>query len=352
MRALETFTAGGILRVDVGAIERALTQLWKDAAFSGEAEAGAVTRACLLNLVVWSPGGEAGRALPATISRVVAAHPSRVLLIEVEAGRPEDALEAFISAYCHRPAPGARQVCCEQVTLRASAGATRHLPGLLAGLLAADLPVCLYAPGDLPFDDPAFARAAAFSEKLIVDSATFSGAPILGRLAALAGSLDRAALGDLGWRRLRPFQDLVAGFFDAPLYRPVLPHLTGLATSGGAGTEAAARLLAGWAKAALEGRPLALAHQEEPGCPRGTLRSVRLRAPSGPAPADFLVEADPSTRILTARVESAGTCPLPRRVRPPALDEAQLLSAQLESLGPDPLYLSALRAAPLPEAAR
>ena len=345
MRSIETFTSGAPQRVDITAIERSLTALWKEAATPVEGETTAVTRACLLNLVVWSSGSAEDRSLSDLIARVVTHHPARILMVEIDESAPEGTLEAFISAHCHRPTPAARQVCSEQVTLRASADSVAHVPGLAEALAVTDLPVLLFAPGDPPFAEPIFRRLVSGADKVIVDSAEFAGAGTLRAFASLVSSLRRAAAGDLNWGRVRGFQDLVAGFFDTSHFRAQIPRISSVEISGGPGTESAARLLGGWIAAALERRAIEFNHALDPALAAGFLRSVIMRSPDGPTAADFVVEADAATGILTARVIIEGTCPLPRRARPRSLDTAHLLCGQIESMGRDPLYEAALAGA-------
>jgi glucose-6-phosphate dehydrogenase assembly protein OpcA len=326
--------------VDVSAIREEMTKLWKEAAGPTKDEAAPVTRACLVNLVVWSWGDASAGDLADTIARVVQVHPARVLLMEIEPGAPADRLEAWISAHCTIPRAGARQVCCEQVTLKASADASRHLPGLLGALRSSNLPVCLYLAGEPTLADQAFRRLAVVADQLLVDTGSLAKEE-LEQLLDLAGSLKRTRLGDLNWRRLRPFQDQIAAFFDPSTFRPRIPHVSAVETAGGPGTEASARLLAGWVRAVLEGREISFKHAEEASTPSGVLRLARLQA-GGRTPTEFIVESDPSSGTMIARVEMEGTCPVPRRTRHEVPEPWQLITGQLERSSRDPLFETSL----------
>jgi hypothetical protein len=260
--------------------------------------------------------------------------------MEIDPGGAPDSLEAWISAHCTIPSPGSRQVCCEQVTLRASADAAQHMPGLLAALTTSNLPISLYLAGRPELMHPALRRIAADSDQLLVDTARI-GSEDLPHLIDLTGSLKRTRLGDLNWRRLRPFQDQFAGFFDPPILRTRIPHISEVETAGGPGSGNSARLLAGWMRAVLEGRALSFAHVEERSAPGGLLRSARLRA-GGPEPAEFLVEVEPGSGTTTAKVEMEGTCPVPRRARYEIPELWQLVTGQLERSGSDPLFEASL----------
>ncbi len=345
MTKLETIRSGKAFPVDVTAIRQEMKKLWKEAAAPGTAP---VTRACLMNLVVWFPGGRADSRLAATIANLVQAHPARVIMMETDLDASGDLLEAWVSAHCTVPSAGAKQVCSEQVTLRASLSSAAHLPGLLAGLLASDLPVCLFAPRRPSLRDPVFRRLTEGADHLLVDSAGFT-AEDLRDLHDLAASLKRTSIGDVNWSRLRPLQDEIAGFFDPPFFRPQIPRIGQVETRGGTGSEASGRLLAGWVRAVLEGRPIAFRHDEEQTLPEGFLGHACLRTEGGEAPADFVVEADPSTGALVARVQLEGTCPVPRRAHPPAPEPWELVASQMMRLGSEPLYAASLaHAAALP----
>ena len=356
---LTTFTSGAARSVDVAAIERELVRVWKSAAETGEESAGGVTRACLLNLIVRAPGTAAEVAAAETVAVVSSELPCRALvLVEAgEAGGPP--LEAWISAHCSPAGPGRRQVCCEQVTLRAAHGAVESLPSTVLALLVPDLPVALWWPGDPDFEGPLFGRLSRCVDRLCVDSAGFADAPR--RLASL-GAWRRAAGGrevcDLAWERLAPWRELVAGFFDAPPFQGMLPALDGVeieaASAGGEAAGAApAALFAGWMASRLRwtsgargfesaGRPLHLALRmrahDSGGLLRVVLRAARART-------RFVVERDarqPST--LVARVESAGACPLPLRLAVRPLDGDRQLARVLARAHRNPAFESALEA--------
>lgn len=340
MNRLETLASPHPVRVDVAAIQQELRNLWKEAAAPGKEEAAPVTRTCLLNLVVWAEGPAEDPALAETLSKVVAAHPARVILLRIDPGAAPDCLEAWLSACCRVAGSGAKQVCSEQITIRAGAGAVRHLPGLASGLSASDLPVALLVPGMPAFEEPAFRRLAEIADRLLLDSALLPPEALV-RLARLEEELKRTALGDLHWRRLRPWQDMVAEFFDSPLCQPFLPEIRALQARGGAGSEVSARLLHGWASAALEGRSLGHGFEASRKAPRGQLEEIRMEAGNGKR-ALFIVEADSKSGCFTARVEMEGTCPVPRSHRPPKLEPWQIICGQLERVGRDGLYDAAL----------
>ena len=347
MNKIETISAPHPVAVDVASIQKELTSLWKEAAGSGETGMAPVTRARLLNLIVWSEGPPGDPALARTLNRVVAAHPARVILLEIDSADRQEKLQAWISARCSVVPSGDRQVCCEQITIRASGSSVRHLPGLSVALTASDLPVAFLAAGPPQVEEASFHRLAEFADRLLIDSASLRPEG-LGRLAALASALKRTTLGDLNWRRLRPWQEMVAGFFDGPLCLPFLPAIDRIEAAGGAGAETSARLLTGWAGSALGGRRIEFDFTGSGRAQADQLVRIRLEA-RGDRRAAFVVEAELQRGCFSSRVEMDGTCPLPRRLKPGPLERWQLICGQLERGGRDRLYEAALaHAAALP----
>ncbi len=334
---LESFGSGHPTSVQVAAIERELTRLWKEAARGSHGEAEAVTRACLLNLLVLSRAGgcqERDRIL----AEVVQARPARVFFLEIDPALGGDALQAWISAHCTLPRAGNRQVCSEQVTMRISPGGATHLPALLSTLVASDLPSCLWLPEGLPPDPALLDRLGPLADRLIVDSLHL-GIAEMELLARRSLSPGCPMLGDLNWGRLLPLQLGIAGIFDSPLMRPMIDRIDAVQTVGGPGSSAASRLLASWAGVALKRAALRRDHEEVPGAPNGKLTRLVLEASDG---SRAVVESEGVTGMWTSRAELPGACPLPRRTRFRERTSAELLCDELDRSGRDSLYEAAL----------
>ncbi|HXI04083.1 MAG TPA: glucose-6-phosphate dehydrogenase assembly protein OpcA, partial [Candidatus Saccharimonadales bacterium] len=242
---LDSYTSGKAMHVDVAAIEREITRLWKDAAEPGSEETAPVMRACLLNLLVVTGPEGSSPDLARTLATVVQARPCRILLLQIDAALPSGSLDAWISAHCIVPRNGERQVCCEQITVRSSADAAVHLPSLASALAASDLPILLWVPRWPPPDPEALLRLAGITGRVIVDSIGMTPAEL-----AATGSR-HASMGDLNWDRLLPFQWAVARAFDSHLLRPLASEIRGVATTGGDGSETASVLFTGWLRSVL-----------------------------------------------------------------------------------------------------
>ncbi|MFL5800429.1 MAG: glucose-6-phosphate dehydrogenase assembly protein OpcA [Roseiflexaceae bacterium] len=363
-------------RIDVRAIERELTALWKQAAEDQDEGGQAVTRTCVLNLLVATTGGRALAEATATIARLTARHPNRAIVISAVpavanpgAIHEPPLLDAWVQAHCQMPGPGRPQVCCEQITIEARGTAIAHVPGTVLPLLVPDLPVMFWWPRGASFDDPLFARLCDLADRVIVDSAT-SAAPeaALPRLTTLLDA--RIAVSDMAWARLTPWRELIAQFFDAPA---MLPHLATVervvveyeASAGTTEDRTQAFLLVGWLGSRLGWRPagplqragdatrLALARPDgvvvqaelRPVAPQDDLldrlASFTLECPRG----RFSVSRTDAPDAAETHMDVVGMQPLQRIVRLQRLDEAGLLAEEIQLLGHDHGFEGALRLA-------
>ena len=321
--------------VEVSSIEKELGRLWKEEASGLRADESPVTRACLLNLIVLTRASEADPALAGDLVALFRDRPCRILVLELEDEAPGEEVKAWISAHCIRPSGEEKQVCCEQVTLRASRRAAAHLPSLTRSLTASDLPVFIYLPFGPLREEGLLQDLSRTSDRIIVDSACLT----LDELAGLAGAGEVA---DLGWSRLLGFRASVADLFDSPLLSQLLKQIEGIRTDGGPRSETAAGLLHGWVRAVLGTTALATSHRIHPSAKDGNMERLILDAGSGTR---IVVERDPSTDLLLARAEMPGSCPLPRRRRYREKATAELLRDELDRAGADPIFLEALAAA-------
>lgn len=367
--------------IDLTAIEQELRQLWKESAADALSEGrAAVTRALTLNLVARARDGATAERISASAQALTASHPNRTVLVIEHTDDPSARLEAYVQANCLLTAPGAPQVCGEQVTIDAGAGASGQVASLVLPLLVPDLPVALWMPGPAPFADPLLGRLRGVIDRLIVDSADFlDPTHDLRRMA----ELDRAggsAVSDLSWTRLTPWRELLAQFFDT---RPLLPHLRrvdhveiGFASAAEHTRPLDALLLAGWLIASLGWSLLADAVSVEgdrirlhvrrpavgvgpsairlvtfdligqpaaPGAAAG-IRTLRLQALDN-VRASFSVEqtADPTCVRTVAQVDDLAPISRMARVAPTGLPD--LLAAELRLLSRDRTFSGALQVA-------
>jgi glucose-6-phosphate dehydrogenase assembly protein OpcA len=366
---------GERVHIDVRAIERELNDLWKQLAEDANDEKQqAVTRTCVLNLIVVTGGGRAAEHATETVARLTARHPNRAFVISAVPNARQDALDAWVQTHCQMPSPGRPQVCGEQITIEARGAAVDRVAGTLLPLLVPDVPVMLWWPRGEPVGDPRFLRFADIVNRVIVDSATFAKPEAgLARMAALLdhdGSPSGAGttISDLSWSRLTPWRELAAQFFDAPALVPHLAEITRVAVDYEARTgettdRSQALLLVGWLAARLGWRT-AGPPSEQAGSTTLRLASatgdpiaVELR-PADPVDdaldrlsaleiecrrARFTIARDDAPDCAVARSEIAGMQPIQRKVRLERLDEAELIGEELRLLGHDQTFEAVLK---------
>jgi glucose-6-phosphate dehydrogenase assembly protein OpcA len=238
--------------IDVASIERELTSLWKQAGEDGDD--GGVIRACMLNLLVYVSQAEKLAQLDDILADITASHPCRALLILAEHEATTPSLAAEVTSRCTLPTSKSKQVCCEQVTLRAGAAQINEIPSAVAPLLLSDLPVYFWWRDVPKFSDRLFRRLSDTSDRVIIDSAQFEDPhnDLLNLATVLKESSRTTSFSDLNWVRLTAWRGLLAGFYDVPDYRQSLDRLDHLtveyAIPGQDGSLVAPRalLLAGW----------------------------------------------------------------------------------------------------------
>ncbi|HEV8321972.1 MAG TPA: glucose-6-phosphate dehydrogenase assembly protein OpcA, partial [Myxococcota bacterium] len=230
---VEQFSAGRELAVDVAAIERELSALWRaasgtvaapaaaaEAATAEHAPPAAVTRACLWNLMM-RVGDGPGDFLAAKrlVDDLAPALPARVLVLcaepEPRPGSGLGELDASISANCVLAPGGGKSVCSEEITVTGRGRGTDHFPSVARALLVPDLPAALFWQRGVPEGGAGAAALLALADRLVVDTGRLGAGEALGALHAAVGAAGCDAA-DLGWLRLAALRGLVASLFDPP----------------------------------------------------------------------------------------------------------------------------------------
>jgi glucose-6-phosphate dehydrogenase assembly protein OpcA len=144
-----------------------------------------------------------------------------------ERGARSSELQASISAHCRIAPEGGKQVCSEQIALRASGRAVDELHGTVLPLLVPDLPVFLWWHDELPLTGHLFRELLDACDRLVVDSGDFAPKHAERVLLGLQRVVEEggAAVADLNWSRLSHWRELVAQFFDAAHGRQYLDRL-------------------------------------------------------------------------------------------------------------------------------
>jgi hypothetical protein len=272
--------------VTVSQIERELARL-RDATSAAGGQPN--LRTSVMTHIAWAPPAWQDKA-EETLAGMAERHPSRTLLLVPQVGEP-DGIDAQLSIRCFPV--GDRAVCGEVIELflrgtRALAPASIVLP-----LLISDLPVFCRWRGEPVFDSAEFDQIIEIVDRLVVDSSEWGD----GRYDELQGVFARTAVSDIAWARTLPWRMELAGYW--PGIREQEIHIRG--------PRAEATLLRAWLNARLD---RAIRPVED-----GKKLSVRLGGETLPAP------------------------------REPDLSPSDLLSAELDRFGHDPVYEEAVRAA-------
>ena len=271
--------------VTVSEIERELARL-RDATSTAGGQPN--LRTSVMTHIAWVPPDWKNVA-EETLAGMAERHPSRTLLLVPRIDEP-DGLDAQLSIRCFPV--GDRAVCGEVIELalrgtRALAPASIVLP-----LLISDLPVFCRWRGEPVFDSAEFDQMIEIVDRLVVDSSEWGDS----RYDELQAVFGRTAVSDIAWARTLPWRTELAGYW--PGIREQEIHIRGPRAEG--------TLLRAWLNARLD---RAIRPVEE-----GKQLSVRLGGEKLPPP----VDGD--------------------------LGPSDLLSAELDRFGRDPVYEEAVRA--------
>lgn len=272
--------------VSIGEIERELARLRDSTSREGSQP---ILRTSVMTHIAWVPKRWQAAA-EETLSGMAERHPSRTILLLPDA-EADGGLDALVSIRCFPI--GDHAVCGEVVELtlrgdRAQAPASVVLP-----LLISDLPVFCRWRGQPPFGGVDFEQMIDVVDRLIVDSAEWEE-PAYDELAAVFGAV---AVSDIAWARTETWRVELAAYWPGIREQEIRIR----------GPRAEATLLRGWLNARLD-------------------RAIRK------------IEEAPD---LTVRL-GGEQLPPPHTAPPSASD---LLSAELDHFGRDPIYEEAVRAA-------
>jgi glucose-6-phosphate dehydrogenase assembly protein OpcA len=253
------------------------------------------TRTSVMTHVAWAPPQWAAAARR-TLAGLDELHPSRTILLFPDP-RKSDTIGVDVELKCF-PIPGsAREICSEVIQLRLGGDRTRVPGSIVEPLLITDLPTFCRWRGLPPWEMPELEQLVDVCDRLVVDSSEWRGLP--GAYTRLAALFDRIAVSDIAWGRSVGWRGRLAALW---------PDVKSVKTVSVTGPRADALLLAGWLRSRLK-RPVKLSHRSAPELERVGVDGYPVPPPRGPA-----------------------------------LDASDLLSAELDVFGRDPIYEAAVRA--------
>ncbi|MBV9120233.1 MAG: glucose-6-phosphate dehydrogenase assembly protein OpcA [Chloroflexi bacterium] len=356
--------------VSIGQLESELQRLWRaaDSDWDGQGRRPDI-RTSVLNLIVYARDSSCADRATSAIEHLSGTHPSRSIIISAGDLHGEASIDARLSIKSHGAYAEFRQVCSEELALTVNGPASRHLHSVIIPLLAPDLPVFIWWPGEAPFQHHVFQQLRELADHFIVDSSDFANPEQDLVTLAHAARSGTSIFADFNWGRTAPWRDAVAAFFDAAEFRPLLKCLRSVQINGLARNDQnaldlpQALLVAGWLCSSLDLRAGA-AERAETGltlhasseesavdlklglAPRaGADVTLRLFAePPGQAAVEFHVSMDRHNGQLTSEILGAGDRPA-HHSSAPDRDEASLLFQELETFERDALYDRSLQMA-------
>jgi glucose-6-phosphate dehydrogenase assembly protein OpcA len=342
--AAETYSLGA--PVEIGKIEKELKKLWQDSE-------GAMTRASLMNLAVYSE--EAGSLNKNTqlMAKIAENHACRAIVIEADCRSEENRVDAWISAHCHVSRTGKKQVCSEQISFLLKGGCTTQLPSIILSNLDSDLPFYLWWQGKL--HDPMDAQLWEWVDRFIYDSHDWKDFPAQMALVETAHreAKQRLVLCDLNWTRLDHVRFALAQFFDHPASHHRLAKISKIRIDFAPGFRSTALLFVGWLGAQLNweidevrsprelqftrtsGRPIDVELHERDG---QTVHEIALTS----GDVEFGVTYANCGDLLEVSRERPGENPMRQLMPAGKNDPVNLMSEELMRGGPHHLYLRAV----------
>src|SRR6266853_6975383 len=241
----ENYSLG--LQVELDKIDSELKKLWAQSE-------GAMTRASLVNLAIYSEVPGSLEKNTQLIAKIAENHACRAIVIGADCKAKANRVEAWISAHCHVSRTGSQQVCSEQISFLLEGPCISLLPSIVFSHLDSDLPFYLWWQGE--FREPMDPQLWAWVDRVIYDSQTWKDFPEQMRLveSAQKEAKQRIVLCDLNWTRLDKVRFALAQFFDHPASHHRFSTIDSARIDFAPGFKSTAVLFAGWLAAQLNWR--------------------------------------------------------------------------------------------------
>ncbi len=333
-------------QVAIGSLPGELKKLWQQ----GE---GALTRASLINLAVYSEEPGSLEKNTQIIAAIAENHACRALVISAERDATDNGVESWINAHCHVSHSGKQQVCSEQLSFRLQGSCVNLLTSIVFSHLDSDLPFYLWWQSEL--HDPMDPQLWTWVDRFIYDSSGWKNFNAQFRLVetAQAEAKQRIILCDLNWTRLDKHRLAVAQFFDHPASHHHFAEMHKLEIDYAPGFKSTAILLVGWLGAQLNWRVNEPAHNGSCRLVDANNRKidVELHQVAGPpigkitlssSETEFVVTPARCGDLLEVSRSGRNEKPVPQMLPAQANDAVSLLSDELMRGGQHQIYLRAL----------
>jgi glucose-6-phosphate dehydrogenase assembly protein OpcA len=276
--------------VSLGDVVMALCRLRAESAHETE---GPDLRTSVMTHLAWVPAEWEEAALQ-TLAGLEERHPSRGILLFPQP-EADDGIDAKISVLSFPLGENRMHIAAEVIELRLRGRRSKAPASVVNPLLMPALPVFLRWRGRPQFGDQNVDQLVEVCDRLIVDSGEWPDVPE----AYHKVPFGQTACSDIAWRRTESWRHCLAELW---------PGIAEVESVSVKGPRAEAALLAGWLRSRLE-REIELVH-------------------------------DAADELESVSVDG-GAC----RIPPERPSPSDLLSAELDEFGRDPIYEAAARAA-------
>jgi glucose-6-phosphate dehydrogenase assembly protein OpcA len=279
--------------VSLGDVDTALARLRAEASKDRPS-----MRTSVMTHIAWVPTGWREQAR-AALEGMAERHPSRTILLFPEPHAQDNRIDARAEVERWDVPDTDRGLVTEVVELTLRGSRAEAPASIVEPLLISDLPVFLRWRGEPPWGSQQLEQLVGVTDRLIVDSIEWDDVPA--PYIRLADLFPRCAASDIAWARTSRWRSHLATLW---------PSIADVQTVRVNGTAAQAWLLCGWLRSRLGRDDIALEHE-----PADQLEGVSLDGEAVPLP--------------------PGDPPAP----------SDVLSDELESFTPDPVYEAAVLAA-------
>jgi glucose-6-phosphate dehydrogenase assembly protein OpcA len=303
--------------------------------------------ATTMNFIVWIDDASFREWVLERTSKILEKHPARAILLDAcpdsKAGATLVRSERDDDDAAHITVRG------ERVEIGVNGMSAAEISELTGSLTMHGLPTLLWWTGEGITGQPTFNALVELADSLVVDSSgTRNDSATVVELARFLSSRPTVGLRDLAWMRLRPWQDMIARFFDDPTLREELYSVRSLQIVSG--SQAEALYLSGWLASRLgwtasghdqfsDESGVQIPFSSERAGRIRRVRSVQLTTTTSTYNATV---SDDDERVVV--VKASGKNELPGRLVPlQAVDSPSLLERAILEPATDEVFETALR---------
>ncbi len=194
--------------IRIGDIEQELETLYSN---NGGQEQ---VRACLFNLIVFSPTEERGGELHDIVGRITEKFPCRILFIQNDTQKDQDYLRVIVSSA--KIGSDNSAISCDFIKFFVSTSQLKRIPFVILPNIVSDLPVYLLWGADPTLEHEILPHLQNLATRLVFYSKWIENLqPFANRLLTYI-SASKTEITDATWNTLSSWRDNIAQIFDTP----------------------------------------------------------------------------------------------------------------------------------------